>query len=367
MTDAAFRPDWFSKPGDTLFALMDRRELSLTMLADRMGQEVALVQGLLGGTVAIDNEIAVLLARIVGGSPPFWMARQALFDQDLDRAARALPAERIRSWLRVLPIKDMVEAGWIAASRKPGAVAKSSLLYFDVADPEEWRERYTAFENVFSFRTSPSFESKVGALSAWLRQGEIQAAAIRCGTWSAERFRARLADIRVLTKAKDPAYFIPRLRAICAEAGVAVVFVRAPSGCRASGATRFVSSTKAMIILSFRHLSDDHFWFTFFHEAGHLLLHGEKSTFVDGEVADQTERELEANSFSAGVLVPCDRVGALMNLRARSLEVIRFAVSVGVSPGVIVGQMQHLGVIGPSQLNRLKRRYDWEQISRAVA
>jgi Zn-dependent peptidase ImmA (M78 family) len=170
----------------------------------------------------------------------------------------------------------------------------------------------------------------------------------------------------VLTKAKDPAYFIPRLRAICAEAGVAVAFVRAPSGCRASGATRFLTGAKAMIVLSFRYMSDDQFWFTFFHEAGHLLLHSDKSTFVDGESADQTDKELEANTFSASMLIPQSRQDALMDLRSRPLEVIRFALSIGVSPGIVVGQMQHLGLISSRQLNRLKRRYTWEQILRAA-
>ena len=367
MAEALFQPDWFSKPGDTLSALMDRHEFSPAALAERMDRDPAFVRGLLAGTVAIDNQIAALLARSIGGSISFWIARQVQFDQNLDRAAQALPADRVRSWLRMLPIKDMVEAGWITPSPESGTAVKSSLSYFDVNDPDEWRERYTAFENVFSFRTSPSFESKVGALSAWLRQGEIQAAVIPCAPWDADRFRARLADIRALTKVKNVAYFIPRLQAMCAEAGVAVVFIRAPSGCRASGATQFLSSAKAMIILSFRHLSDDHFWFTFFHEAGHLVLHGEKSTFVDGEATNQTEIESEANDFASGILVPHDRVGALMNVRPRSLDVIRFAISVGVSPGIIVGQMQHRKVIGPNQLNRLKRRYDWNQIARANA
>ena len=62
-----------------------------------------------------------------------------------------------------------------------------------------------------------------------------------------------------------------------------------------------------MMILSFRYLSDDHFWFTFFHEAAHLLLHGEKSTFVEDEATDQTEKEKQANAFAAGMLVPSDR------------------------------------------------------------
>ena len=67
--------------------------------------------------------------------------------------------------------------------------------------------------------------------------------------------------------------FLPKLQALCAEAGVALVFVRAPRGCRVSGASRLVTPEKAMILVSFRFRSDDQFWFTVFHEIGHLILH----------------------------------------------------------------------------------------------
>jgi plasmid maintenance system antidote protein VapI len=367
MAEPPFQPKWFSRPGDTLSALLNRRDMSVAMLAECMGRDTTVVHGLLSGKVAIDEPVAALLARCVGGSPSFWTTRQYQFERNLDRAAEAVSTERGKSWLKTLPIKDMIASGWIPASDQPRDALRSSLAYFDVTDPDEWRQRYTEFQNSFSFRTSPTFESKLGALAAWLRQAEIQASTIPCAPWDTGRLRTRLADMRVLTKATNLAHFIPRLRALCAEVGVAIIFLRAPSGCRASGATRFLSSTKAMIVLSFRYLSDDQFWFSFFHEIGHLLLHGPASTFVDGEAADLTDREMEANAFSAGVLIPHDRQDELLHLRGRAKDVIRFAVSVGVSPGIVVGQMQHRRTIGPHQLNGLKRRYGWDAIRSAVA
>jgi Zn-dependent peptidase ImmA (M78 family) len=340
--------------------------MSASALADCMGRDQTVVHGLLSGNVAIDEPLAELLARCIGGSASFWRTRQTQFDRDLDRAANAVPADRGKSWLKLLPLKDMMASGWIPASDQPRQAIKSSLAYFDVSDPEEWRERYTDFQNTFSFRTSPTFQSKLGALGAWLRQAEIQAGTMPCAPWDAAGLRARLADMRVLTKATNLAHFIPRLRALCAEVGVAIVFLRAPAGCRASGATRFLSARKAMIVLSFRYLSDDQFWFSFFHEIGHLLLHGPGGTFVDGEAADLTEREQEANAFSAGLLVPHNRQDELLGLRAQVRDVVRFAVSVGVSPGIIVGQMQNRQILGPHQLNGLKRRYGWEEIRAAV-
>lgn len=367
MADTSFQPNWFSKPGDTLAVLLDKKKCTPRMLAERMGCPATTVEGLLAGTAAIDDTIAECLQQHLGGTASFWMKRQAQFEQWRDRAAEAITSADTKTWLKSLPLREMVKNGWLAEPRSPDEACKAALTFFGVATPDEWANRYAAFENMYAFRTSPTFESKVGALSAWLRRGEIEAAVVPCADWDAEQFRAGLQEIRALTKVKSPAYFIPRLRAICAAAGVAVVFVRAPSGCRASGATRFISPRKAMIILSFRYLSDDHFWFSFFHEAGHVLLHGEEETFIDGEVEERNEREAEANAFSANLLIPRVRAEEFMNLPARFNSVVRFATKIGISPGVVVGQMQHNSLIGPKQLNFLKRRYTWNEILSAQA
>jgi Zn-dependent peptidase ImmA (M78 family) len=144
------------------------------------------------------------------------------------------------------------------------------------------------------------------------------------------------------------------------------MFVRTPVGCAASGATRFVSSNKAMVILSFRYLSDDHFWFTFFHEIGHLLLHKANLTFIDGEESLSNKMEKEANDFSERALIPESRRDELMDLKAARESIIRFAYSVGVSAGIVVGQLQHHKIIGPNQMNFLKRRFNRQQIEAAV-
>jgi len=366
MAEPAFQPNWFSKPADTLSTLLSRREMTPDMLAKCMGRDASVVHGLLSGSIAIDKPLAGLLSKCVGGSPSFWTTRQSQFEQDLNRAAEAMSIDKGKSWLRTLPIKAMVTSGWIPASKETRDTIKTSLAYFDVTDPDEWRERYTEFQNLFRYRASPAFETKLGALAAWLRQAEIQANAMTCASWDAAGLRARLGGMRALTKATNLDYVLPRLRALCAEVGVAIVFLRAPTGCRASGATRFLSPSKAMIVLSFRYLSDDQFWFSFFHEIAHLLLHGNGATFVDGEAAEPSEKEAEANAFSAGVLIPADRQDELMTVRGRFRDVIRFAVSIGVSPGIVAGQMQHRKLIGPHQFNRLKRRYDWDEIRAAV-
>ena len=254
--------------------------------------------------------------------------------------------------------------------RKAGSkqeTLKSFLAFFGVTGPGDWEMRYADFPGDVAFRNSTAFETNRGALAVWLRQGELEAIKVATAKWDADLLRDGIASLRKLSRWKSPSGFVPALRAICAAAGVAIVFVRAPHGCRASGASRFISPHKAMIVLSFRHLSDDHFWFTFFHEIAHLLLHGRDATFVDQEETANDEREDEANAFAASALIPLPRHDELISLNPRMEAVVRFAVSVGVAPGIIVGQMQHFGCIGRDKLNFLKRRYNWDEIASAFA
>ncbi len=118
-------------------------------------------------------------------------------------------------------------------------------------------------------------------MATWIRLGEIAAGRQECAVCNEARFRRALREIRGLTR--EPAeVFFPEMRRLCNEAGVALVVVKSLPRTALSGAARWLSPRKALIQLSLRHMSDDHLWFSFFHEAAHLLLHSKKNIFVEG-------------------------------------------------------------------------------------
>lgn len=367
MSDMTNKADWFSSPSDTIATLMKRRGLSANQLAEHSTAERDTLRKLLTGVVRIDASRASLLAKYVGGSDSFWLAREKQYRVQLETTAARVDRAAAQAWLKALPIRQMRSEGWIGPSTDPRSVFESTLAFFNVASPEEWSERYSKLGHAYSFRTSPSFESKMGALTSWLRRGELEARLVCSEPFNVTGFRDAVPELRKLTRSKLPETFMPRLQSMCASCGVAVVFVRPPSGCRASGASRLLGDGRAMIILSFRYLSDDHFWFTFFHEAAHLILHGNQDTFVDGDEFDSDPREDEANAFASGVLIPRERDQEMSALQARTNAIVRFAHSIGVSPGVVVGQMQHRQLITAQQMNGLKRRYSWGRIAAVVA
>lgn len=358
MVQDDFKPDWVSAPGDTMTDILEERDLSLAEFAERMGHTLKDIKELIHGRSLISIEIARKLEGILGGSASFWMIRDSQYREDVARLNKELDSDDV-GWLSELPLKDMVKFGWIKPATSSAEKIRACLRFFDVPNIQAWRKTYRGVLEMAAFRTSSSFDSQPGAVAAWLRQSEIESASINCKLWDAKRFQETLLNIRHLTRRKDPNVFIPELVKRCADSGVVVVIVRAPAGCRASGATCFLSPNKALMILSFRYLSDDHFWFTFFHEAGHLLLHGKKALFLEGENIALTKQEKEANEFAGSALIPSQFQSAFLKLGVNHLEIIKFARRVGISPGIVVGQLQHCGRLKPSQLNSLKRRFTW--------
>lgn len=210
-----------------------------------------------------------------------------------------------------------------------------------------------------AFRASQKCERHSSSVGAWLRQGERKAEEIRCQEYDKQVFKQTLSTLRELTTEPDPKRFIPKLKENCSKAGVAVVVEPAPKGCPASGATRWLMPEKALLMLSVRHKSNDHFWFSFFHEAGHLLLHGKKLLFIEVEGEFDGKMEDEADEFARDILIPPSVASQLSTLPKTTEAVTRLAKRIGIAPGIVVGRMQKEELLPWTHLNGLKVRYAW--------
>jgi HTH-type transcriptional regulator/antitoxin HigA len=358
-----FEPDWFSAPGGTILDVMEEKDMSSKELAGLLGYSIDRTERLIAGKDAITRDVAALLAERVGGSEKFWLSREKNYRNEVARLQSSGNVIAAKAWLDELPLKDMQQFGWIPSRTNTEDNVAACLKYFGVSNVKEWRSKYSQFLSLVSFRTSPTHKSEPGSVIAWLRYGEIKSEEISSRPWNANSFARSLISMRRLTRKKAPSIFIPELRKLCAENGVALAIARAPSGCRASGATRFLSSKKAMILLSFRYLADDQFWFTFFHEAGHLLMHGQNALFLEDGSDVSLKEEHEANLFAQNILIPPEARAEFLSLKPNKDSVMKFAVKIGISRGIVVGQLQHQGRLEPSQLNFLKRRYNVQDLS----
>lgn len=354
----AFEPLWATPPGATVLDVLQERGWAVGQLARETRRDLHEVSRLIYGVAPLDVAWAESLARVLGSTTSFWLRREEQYRADLKRLSAS--KEVTHDWLNAPTMRDMVRFGWIDRGHSTDETYINACAFLGVSTAAAFERKYDRLIGAAAYRQSSVFETNSIALAAWLRQGEIEAAAIDCQPWDEARLRASLGEIRALTRNGEPSEFIPALQQVLAASGVAVVAARAPDGCRASGATRFLTPTKALIQLSFRYLADDQFWFTVFHEIGHLLLHAHENLFLEGLEERHSEAEDEADEFALQMLFERVGVAALDAVTPNKFDIARLARRAGVSPGLVVGQLQEKKRIPFKYFNYLKVRYAWE-------
>lgn len=357
MTDAhAFAPNWVSPPGDTIADLLEENGWERAELAKRTHFTRKHVNELIQGRATISADAAARLSTVLGSTVEFWLTREAHYRAALQKRESEQALSKHSGWLRDLPLTWMVKQGWVRKASSKGTQVAECLRFFGVASLDAWRETYAS--PLAAFRASKQLAKCQASVAAWLRQAELRASSIHVEPFDAERFRVSLGSLRELASEADPNVFVPRLQESCAQHGVAVVFVPAPPGCPVHGATRWLSSDKALLALSLRYRSNDQLWFSFFHEIAHLLKHGKKLLFIEGLDGLDADKEREADRFASELLIPSDQVRRFEGLKSRA-EIERVARELQIAPGIVVGRMQHEGWLPHSHLNDLKVRYRW--------
>lgn len=350
--DIVLQPGYAVPPGETVADLLEEREMTQTELARRLGVSLKHTNQIINGAASISPELALRFEKVFGAAADFWLNREAQFQADLARQDETRRLETAVEWAKRFPIKELKQRGFLAGESKGPALVADLLRFLSLADPDLWRDPIAAF------RKSLRYESDAYALDAWLRVGELRAAEITCAPFDPEAFRGVLADARGLTRL-HPHEWHPRLVELASRAGVAVVVEPAFPKARANGATRWLSPVKALIQLSLRYAWEDIFWFTFFHEAGHVLLHRKKQVFIEGLGANADSDALrraeeEADRFAARLLIPREFEARLADLDLSGVR--EFADQIGISPAIVVGRLQHEERLLPSQGNNLRRR-----------
>ena len=357
-----YNPDAVTAPGETLADLLDERCMSQAELAKRMGRPAKTINEIVKGKAAVTPETALQLEKVLETPAEYWLTHEAKYRTYLARLAEDAKLVDCYGWLDAMPVKELKLCGVLPDLPNRGQnktiLLRSLLRFFAVASPEEWQTVYGALQA--AFRQSKPAESNANSVTAWLRLGEIKATSLACERYESRKFAESLAEIRKLTLQK-PEDFKPSLKALCAASGVALVLVPAIPRARVSGAARWVHH-RPVIQLSLYGKTNDRFWFTFFHEAGHLLKHSRKLVFLDDwESGDHSQEEQEADGFAARTLIPPEHETELRALNSR--EAVRdFAGHVGIHAGIVVGRLQHDGLIEPSWMNDLKDTLEWPEI-----
>jgi HTH-type transcriptional regulator/antitoxin HigA len=354
-----FDPDYAVPPGEILQEALDSLGLSQADLARKTSRPLKTVNEIVRGKAAITHRTAIQLERVLGIPASLWNRLEADYR---DAIARKEDLRRLADdvhWVDRFPIAAMVSQGLIEQGPDKVSTLVALLSYFGVSSPDALDSVFPSHKSAY-FRQSMAYSISDAAVAVWLRWGEREAALVRTKPFDAVRFREALQEIRAMT-GEGPEIFESVMKQLSAEAGVVILILPDVPGTRASGATRWITPERAVIQLTIRGKYNDRFWFTFFHEAAHLLLHGRRDAFVeDVEEDGDPAKEAEANRWAADFLIPPKEFDSLLRSDYQNPVVIQsFAAKLRIAPGIVVGRLQNAEKLGwRTPLNRLKRKFE---------
>jgi len=352
----SYDPDYAIPPGITLKETMESLDMSQKELAVRTGLTVQSLNRIFKGEQPLTYETANRLELATGVPAGMWNNLEAQYREQLAKIEEQQRLEIDLDWLKSIPTRELMDRGAIPATKKRVSMLRETLKFYGVSSVASWREIWEMPE--VAARRSPCFKSRPGPASAWIRLGEIQSHAIGCSPFNLTAFKQALQPIRQLI-VHPPETFVPEMRRLCADAGVALALVPEMKKVPWSGATRWLSPAKAMILLNLRGKSEDLFWFAFFHEAGHVVANDSKKEIFINDGSQKDPRERKANDFAAEILIPPTWNDRIRNL-SKKKEVQKIANELGVTPGIVVGRFQYLTKKW-NYFNDMKCNFQWRK------
>ena len=333
-----------TKPGDTIFETIEHIKMSQVELADRMGKTPSKINDLISGKEPITVATAFQLEKVLGIDAQFWLNREMLYREKLSRIEQEEALEKCKDWLKMQPIKELKMCGYLKTEKAGPVMSEECLKFYGVAAPGQWESLYINQYVSARFRKSDAHKSSLGGLAAWLRIGEIETRKLKLNSYNKETFKQSLLEIKNLVR-PHPEDFALRLQEYCLNSGVGLIYTICIPKAPISGVARWISGNP-VIQLTDRYKSNDHFWFTFFHEAGHILLHGKKNVFVENldEFEIDPQKEVEADDFANRLLLPEDIVPELPD-NITEKDIRQIARKYNTHPAIVLGRLQHLKIL----------------------
>ncbi|HBV57785.1 MAG TPA: addiction module antidote protein, HigA family [Candidatus Magasanikbacteria bacterium] len=335
-----YNPNKIFHPGVTLQETLDSFEMSQIDLALRTGLTPKTINEIIQEKNPITPETAIKFASVFGTSANFWNNLQRNYEADLIRLEenKKLSDETIHLNRFSICYTELIKIGCVKNTRDKKEKVKSLLNFFSVSSLS-----LVPNIQVAAFRQSKHENVNKESLAAWLRCGELVAQKIETLGFDRALLQSSIPKLRSLTREEDSKKLNIELEKICTGFGVALVVVPYFKNTHVNGAAWWVNQDKPIIQLSFKGHCIDSFWFTFFHEVGHLLKHGKKEQFIDYKKSGNDhglELENEADKFANDTLIPQGQYDDFIGKKDfRPSSIDRFATEVGVSPSIVAGRI----------------------------
>ena len=346
-------------PGYYIAEIIEDMGISQAEFAIRVGTTAKTISTLVNGQINLSNDIAKKLSAMTGTGIDVWLNLQEEYDKKLIEIEREKDINEQKAIVSVIDYSFFVKYAHLPATRAINEKITNLCKYLMIADLRVLQQP----DFLVNYRTGISTVQPKNIINsrAWLQTAINLSRDIVTEPFNAERLKSFLPELRAMT-IQDPQEFVPRMREIFSKCGVAFVLLPHLKNSGVNGAVKWISSDRVVLAMNTRGAYADKFWFTLFHEIKHVLQQKLKTTFISGS-SDELEDinlalEEEADRFSSDYLIPPNQLKKWGPTRFTSdSEIVAFADSIGIHPGIVAGRLQHEQIIGENRCSRLKQKY----------
>ena len=346
-------------PGSYIADIIEEMEISQAEFAARMGTTTKTLSCLVNGQANISNDLAKKLSVMLGTSVDVWLNLQSTYDKKLIEIQQVKDFEEQEEVAKFIDYKYFVELAGLPSTKSIGEKVANLCKYFKIADLRIMSEP----DFLVNYRTgiSKTNEKNVINSRAWIQTAINISQGIQTEPYNPEKLKSYLPELRNMTIQK-PEVFLPRMREIFAECGVAFVLLPHLKNSGVNGAVKWINDERVVLAINNRGLDADKFWFSLFHEIRHIFQRKIKTVFVsynEKEMMDENDKlEEDANNFATNYLISVSALRKFAPSRYTSdEEIVKFAKSIGIHPGIVAGRLQHEKIIPQNRCSKLKEKY----------
>jgi HTH-type transcriptional regulator/antitoxin HigA len=335
-------------PGATIKEQLNDRAMSQKEFSSRMEMSEKHISRLINGEVRLTSDVAIRLEMVLGLPAHFWNNLESIYREKINKAKAENEMDSDIEILKKFPYKEMSKNGWVPDVKNSEDRVLNLRKFFEVVHLGLVKENL--IPGIICRRQAIT-EKADYALIAWAQKAKLESRKITTLPIDLKALANNMEYIRTMT-ILDPGEFCPKLINLLADCGIAVIFLPHIGGSFLHGAT-FYNMNKIIIGLTVRGKDADKFWFSFFHEIGHILLgHNNKGN------GTTEEDEKAADGFARDTFLTPELFKMFISNGIYSKESIKtFAGSINIHTGIVVGRLQNEGLIPYNRHNDLKIRY----------
>lgn len=343
----AFHPGYYIKE------IIEESGLTQEDFAKRLDTTPKNLSILIRGEQSLSKDIAMKLSRLLGTSIGYWLNLQKSYDTLMAEFASSKELEEERKIFDYFDYNKCFrdKYGLEDCPRDKNAQIKNVREFLNVSTLRV----FTKVDMAASFRSSSKdmTEANIVKANAMVQIATNRALKVEAPKYDKKKFEKAVDYALTLTTDHD--VFFEKIHKAFWNAGVILEVLPNIQGSNTNGATKRIGNN-IVLMVNDRRLYSDTFWFTLFHEIGHIV-NGDYGISFEKEIG---EKENKADQYAQDMLINPEKYSDFIkNMKFDADSIKGFARSINRDPGIVLGRLQNDGIIGYTDrgLNSLRHKY----------